>query len=33
MKYAPDDQMGMALGAWGAVQATAAGIEAARFAE
>jgi MFS transporter, BCD family, chlorophyll transporter len=29
MRYAPADQVGMALGAWGAVQATAAGIGAA----
>jgi len=29
MKFAPSDQVGMALGAWGAVQATAAGIGAA----
>ena len=29
MNYAPRDQIGMALGAWGAVQATAAGIGAA----
>jgi BCD family chlorophyll transporter-like MFS transporter len=28
MNYAPADQVGMALGAWGAVQATAAGIGA-----
>jgi BCD family chlorophyll transporter-like MFS transporter len=26
MKYAPENQIGLALGAWGAVQATAAGI-------
>jgi len=29
MRYAPSDQVGMALGAWGAVQATAAGFGAA----
>lgn len=29
MRYAPADQVGMALGAWGAVQATAAGVGAA----
>lgn len=29
MNYAPADQVGMALGAWGAVQATAAGVGAA----
>jgi BCD family chlorophyll transporter-like MFS transporter len=29
MKYAPKDQAGLALGAWGAVQATAAGVAVA----
>jgi BCD family chlorophyll transporter-like MFS transporter len=29
MNYAPRDKVGMALGAWGAVQATAAGLGAA----